>query len=277
MKGFLICTGKRAEQHPLYIHETKTNIFSVEELCYYIYNNIEILDEQIFNEQMVDFFVRCDRNDLADYLQKIISADMPVSVEEVIRNIFKEINYYDRAEVEELCTRIRRLSERPVEERLKSVGDALLSAGKYGMAEKKYSRLLDMEVNDKISVDFYGAVWHNLGVVYARMMYYESAADCFERAYKLCREEKYKKAWFMALSMIKDRTKLDKCVDNIASADEWQKELEMKKENVDVYLTENGEVSGLLKLRDAGEIVQYREKVNKLIEIWKTQYREQTR
>jgi len=277
MKGFLICTGKRAAQHPLYIYETKTNIYSVEELCYYIYNNIETLDEQIFNVQMVDFFIRCDRSDLAGYLEKVISAEVPVSVEEVIRNIFRKVNYYDRAEIEELCNKIRRLSEKPVEERIRATGDALLNAGKYAMAEKKYRRLLDMGVSDKISPDFYGAVWHNLGVVYARMMYFELASECFEAAYKLWPEEKVKKAWFMALRFTKDKLMSDRLMKNEAYADEWQRELEAKEADVDAHLAENGEVNSLIKLRDAGEIVSYREKVNKLIEIWKTQYREQVK
>lgn len=277
MKGFLICTGKRAEQHPLYIYETRTNIYSVEELCYYIYNNIEILDEQIFNTQMAEFLARCDRGELADYLEKVISAETPVSVEDVIRNIFREINYYDRTEIEELCLRIRGLSERPMEERFKAVGDALLKAGRYALAEKKYRRLLDMEINDKLPADFYGVVWYNLGVVYARMMYFEAAAECFETAYKLYPEEKVKQALFMALTLAKDKTKLDKLAGSEPAANEWQKELEAKTESVDAYLVENGEVNGLIKLRDAGEVAQYRDKVNKLIENWKTQYREQTK
>ncbi len=278
MNGFLICTGRRAGQHPLYIYETRTNIYSVEELCYYIYNNIEILDEQIFNTQMADFFVRCERSDLADYLKKVIATETPVSVEEAVRNIFREINYYDRAEVEELCLRIRRLSERPVEERFKAMGDALLNAGKYAMAEKKYRRLLDMETNDKLSKEFYGVVWYNLGVVYARMMYFKLAEECFETAYKLYPEEKVKKARFVALIMLADNDKIKRFNEDegvISAA--WQDELKEKKEALDTCFEENGEVSTLVKLRDAGEMAGYQEGVNKLIEKWKTQYREQTR
>lgn len=274
MNGFLICTGKRTKEHPLYIYETKTNIYSVEELCYYIYNNIETLDEQMFNAPKVaDFFIRCDRKDLAEYLERtvITPEKAAVPVEELVRNVFRKVNYYDKSEVEELCLKIRRLSERPMEERLKAMGDAFLKAERYKMAEKKYRMLLDMKVNDNLSDRFYCATWYNLGVVYARMMYFEAAADCFGEAYRLCPEEKVKKARFMALTLTGDRDKTGKLEeDEAVTSDMWQEELKSS-------FGEKGEVDRLIEFRDAGEVVKYRDGINNLIEKWKARYREQTK
>ncbi len=278
MKGLLICTGKRAEKHPLYIYETRTNIYSVEELCYYIYNNIETLDEKIFNLHMAEFFCRCDRADLAEYLKKVLSSEVPISVEEVVRNIFLEVNYYDRAEVEELCFKIRKLAGQPVEKRFKAMGDALLNAGKYALAEKKYRRLLDMGVNEQqIPASFYGMLWHNLGVVYARMMYFELAAECFNTAYSIYPEGKIKKALFMALTFLGDKEKLNDFSKNEADTDSWKEELKLKEEETDRYLAESGEVNSCIELYNAGEVLKYRERVNQLIDKWKNEYREQTK
>ncbi len=278
MKGLLICTGKRAEKYPLYIYETRTNIYSVEELCYYIYNNIETFDEKIFDSHMIEFFYRCDRADLAEYLDKVLSSDVSASVEEVVRNIFSEVNYYNRAEIEELCFKIRKLAGQPVEKRLKAMGDALLNAGKYVLAEKKYRRLLDMEASEKqMPASFYGVLWHNLGVVYARMMYFELAAECFGTAYSIYPEEKIKKALFMALTFLGNKEKLNDFSKGETDTDLWEEELKLKEEETDRYLVESGEVNSCIELYNEGEMLKYREMINRLIDKWKKEYREQAK
>lgn len=278
MKGLLICTGKRAEKHPLYIYETRTNIYSVEELCYYIYNNIETFDEKIFNLHMAEFFKRCDRADLAEYLNRVIMAEAPVSVEEVIRHIFLEVNYYDREEVDEFCLKIRKIAKQPVEKRLKDMGDALLNAGKYALAEKKYRRIFEQEAGrQQMSASFYGAAWHNIGVVYARMMYFDLAAECFDTAYGIYPDEKIKKALFMALTFLGDKERLERLSKDETCIDSWKDELRLNEEETDRFLAISGEVNGCIELHDAGEVVQYHERVNQLINKWKSEYREQAK
>ena len=51
MSGYILCQIKRAKI-PYYIVNISTNIYSIEELCYYIYHNIYLLDDTIINEQL---------------------------------------------------------------------------------------------------------------------------------------------------------------------------------------------------------------------------------
>ena len=46
MSGYILCQVKRAK-NPYYISNISTNIYSIEELCYYLYHNIYLLDETI--------------------------------------------------------------------------------------------------------------------------------------------------------------------------------------------------------------------------------------
>ena len=43
MSGYILCQVKRAK-NPYYISNISTNIYSIEELCYYLYHNIYLLD-----------------------------------------------------------------------------------------------------------------------------------------------------------------------------------------------------------------------------------------
>ena len=46
MSGYVLCQVKKAER-PYYIENISTNIYSIEELCFYLYNNIYLLDSTI--------------------------------------------------------------------------------------------------------------------------------------------------------------------------------------------------------------------------------------
>ena len=46
MGSYILCQVKRASM-PYYIENISTNIYSIEELCYYFYHNIYLLDETI--------------------------------------------------------------------------------------------------------------------------------------------------------------------------------------------------------------------------------------
>ena len=51
MSGYILCQTKKAER-PYFIENISTNIYSVEELCYYLYHNLYLIDKTIINEEL---------------------------------------------------------------------------------------------------------------------------------------------------------------------------------------------------------------------------------
>ena len=49
MSSYILCQTKKAEK-PYYIENISTNIYSIEELCYYLYHNLYLIDSTIINE-----------------------------------------------------------------------------------------------------------------------------------------------------------------------------------------------------------------------------------
>ena len=52
MSGYILCQVKRAKL-PYYIENISTNIYSIEELCFYFYHNIYLLDSTILERKCV--------------------------------------------------------------------------------------------------------------------------------------------------------------------------------------------------------------------------------
>lgn len=49
MSGYILCQTKKA-QTPYFIENISTSIYTLEELCYYLYHNLYLVDSSIINE-----------------------------------------------------------------------------------------------------------------------------------------------------------------------------------------------------------------------------------
>ena len=54
MSDYILCQVKRASL-PFYVENISKNIYSIEELCYYFYKNIYLIDESIINERLCNW------------------------------------------------------------------------------------------------------------------------------------------------------------------------------------------------------------------------------
>ena len=151
MSGYIICQVKRAKL-PYYIENISTNIYSIEELCFYFYHNIYLLDSTILNEELC-FWIRdqLGLKKLADNLYKHLDDD-DMKVGDFILPVFKEINYLSLEEFRKLNQQIQQLAKEPEVLRQKRKGDYLMEHGKYVNAIKVYQKALRQETEDEAAV-----------------------------------------------------------------------------------------------------------------------------
>ena len=151
MSGYILCQVKRAKL-PYYIENISTNIYSIEELCFYFYHNIYLLDSTILNEELC-FWIRdqLGLKKLAENLYKHLDDD-EMKVGDFILPVFKEISYLSLEEFRRLNQQIRQLANEPEVLRQKRKGDYLMEHGKYVNAIKVYQRALRREAEDDTEV-----------------------------------------------------------------------------------------------------------------------------
>lgn len=118
MSGYILCQVKRAK-NPYYISNISTNIYSIEELCYYLYHNIYLLDETIINEQLL-VWMKEELHLRRLYQRLYVLLEEKKNIGEFILPIFKEINYLSHDQFREMNERLKRFEEQPEIVRKKS-------------------------------------------------------------------------------------------------------------------------------------------------------------
>ena len=177
-----LCQVKQAEK-PYFIENINTNIYSVEELCYYLYENVYLIDDTIMNEALCDW-IRDELGLKKLYRQLYDHLDRQDGIVTFILPIFREIGYLSPKQMREFTERLSRLEVQPEDARAKLKGDYLVRCGMYPSALNEYLRILKRQKPGNLGSAFYTQIRNNLGCTYARMFRFEEAAECFFSAWK---------------------------------------------------------------------------------------------
>lgn len=199
--GYRLCQIKMVEV-PYYIENVSMNIYSIEELCYYLYHNIFLLDETIINEGLLEWI----RDQLG--LKKLYHAlfkelEEYHGIGDFVLLIFKEINYLTHQEFKEFHNKLMRLEHEPAIGREKLKADYLVENKKYVNAIKVYKSILNRAKGSRLGGQFIGEVHHNMGCAYMHMFQYEEALACFGQAYGCLPEARILKAYLTACYITK--------------------------------------------------------------------------
>ena len=146
MSGYILCQVKKAEK-PFYIENISTNIYSIEELCYYLYNNLYLVDSSLISNQLCTWLEEeLDLPKLAAKLKPFIGKEE--GLEEILYPVFMEINYLAYEELRTLNGRIERRNSESEEIREKQKVDDLMENRMYVNAIRVYQKLMEKESKD---------------------------------------------------------------------------------------------------------------------------------
>lgn len=274
MSGLLLC-GKTAEK-PLRIKNSGVKLYSMEELCYYLYNNIYMIEPEFFNQELISFL---EKELGLESVAKKLKDDIfrQVSYIKMIETVLEGSFYYSDREMEEIKNIMGEMSQKSVEERMKSRADMLAERGRYEQALKKYRELLG-GAGRITDTDILGNIWNNVGVIYAKMFLYNDALCSFQSACDMSEEQEYRDNLICTAILIKDDKILSDVMEkyNISkeTADKYKKAIELAEEEVKSSDIVIKEIKALTYSTDR-ELGSFYADADNVINSWKQEYREQ--
>lgn len=266
MGGLILCRSEEA-QKPYYISSLGIYVYSLEELCYSIYNNIYLISSDFVDDKLIDF-IRNETKDkwLSDELTFL--KEKKAGLREMVITILLYVDYYTKKEVDELRTLIDNLSTLGIEERLKRRADNFLMNKKYDCAIKNYANILN-EKEHAMRDDFYGNVFHNTGVAYGKLFLFEQAAECFKMAYQLNNREESLKEYYMAAALAGIKTEEELNDEELKTVcmnemDAVTREIMNSEEYI--------EIAQIGRLRSEGNFAEYNIRLKNVFDKWKADY-----
>ena len=194
MGKVILCEARQAVVPYTFVN-TKVEVYSYEELCFYIYNNAVLLNPEQFQGRLVQWIkTELGMEGLAGKLMELLAGDS--SFIEILVAILSAGSYYETAEIRQFIDKQELVTLLPAEEKTKLRADSFLMYKRVLKAISLYDGILRQEetIEDK---KFLGDVYHNKGVALAKNMELAKAKLCFLEAYERNKKKPSLEAYIM--------------------------------------------------------------------------------
>lgn len=276
MTRLIICNGKRATT-PFHFPMTGINVYSIEELCYYLYENIYMITEETFTKELCDFIEKeLGLKDRADKLREMLLVH--ASLKDLVVCVLCSCDYYMEPEVKRILHIIDEIAGLPQIKRNQLLADQFLSYKNYVQAKKMYSEILDDFDITALEPKEVGNIYHNLGVIYLHLMGFKEATQLFRQAYEKNRNTESLRQYLFSLRLsapIEEYQKELDCFTNGNAMDHMINEELAKMEEKISKTPDYKVVQAMETLRQDGRSALYNREVEQLLNRWKAKYRKQ--
>lgn len=275
MSGLLLCEKK--SDVPYRINDSDISIYSIEELAYYLFNNAYFIDDEFFTDNLAEYIEKnLNMKKIAGRLK--LAERQRMSYVDKMMIIITGSSYYTEDEAKNFERELKEISTKSVQERMCAKANMLFNNGKYIAAKKIYDSILAMDINPSLKDEFYNNVHINIAKIYCNMFYFDSAVEHLHIVYDNNKSQEILKLVIMAKLMkskvhdtdvdLSEETAIDdKLVfvckeeffdteDNVCNTEKYHKFR-------DELQYETGQNPG-----------EYYEKVSKVLDNWKKEYRE---
>lgn len=173
--------GKVAEK-PYEMPYTGQRVYSIEELCYYIYHHIDIMNEDFFTPALPTWLAEeLDLKELSEKMAYMIEEQH--GLKDLVVTVLCSCDYYKEEEVRSLVKVLDEIANLPVYKKKKIKADNYLRAGRYGKSLREYRKLLQGSFAINFTPEEYGDILHNQGIAHFYTSSFEVAMEDFKEAY----------------------------------------------------------------------------------------------
>lgn len=276
MGNLILCAGKRTEQ-PFVFSGSRIEIYTIEEMCYYIYNYIDTLTEESFDIALAEWLKEQELFEVSKKMRHLIVNHN--SLKDKAVTLLCACDYYKEEEIRDLLLLMNQLENMSFFERCMRKCGKLFEENKYKEAEAFLSELLGAEYGGQFTVEEYGDFMHNLAVIHIHTASYAEAAKEFLAAYGRNHKEETLKQYLTALLLSGQKKHYQTEAVRLEAEKELlckiEQELEQNRTEAG-QLPEYAQLQRLFEMKNQGQMSQVYEGVRVMIEKWKQEYIEET-
>jgi len=272
MSALIFCSFKRAAK-PYYLESARQNIYSIEELCYFLQDNIYLLDENIMTPEFCDWLeMEVEAVQLAEKLRRLMEDQQSFRV--FCMQIIMDSGYFSKKEMQFLGMKLQKMDHQSNYENRKIKADQLMEKKRYLEALEEYRNLLLHATDSPSDVRVSGDIWHNMGTAYAYLFCFERAVSCYERAYELSHRGDSLKAASQAACFLEDGGRVEWFLKQHHISKEQYAAMKKNLGELERMTEASSEYGKVLQLQRLAQVspVQAKSEIHLQIDAWKDEY-----
>ncbi|MBQ6319571.1 MAG: hypothetical protein IJI23_07320 [Lachnospiraceae bacterium] len=268
-----LCLGALSTT-PYFLSGLGVNIYSMDELCYYLCVNAYILDNDLIDVRLCDYMRdNLDMAPLAAKLRKMIKEGKTLG--EMVTTILIDTKYCNDEEIARIKQVLVDNASLSFAAKRKVRGDNLLCANKYPRAIEEYQYVLSV-LNKEEEPELYSSILHNVGCAYALMFLLDKAADYFKQAYEIDESRESLVLYLVCLRLTAKKEEYDRIVvkngyDERIALEAVRIMTSARESEADTPYADA--MNDILELRDSGRVSEFYAALDVALEEWKQEYR----
>lgn len=275
MGGIILCSHQA--DVPYRIEELNINIYSIEEMAYYLYNNVYFITREFFNETLV-VHIRdvWHMDELSEKLHRHLA--MNDSYAECMLTIIKASAYYNEDEIGDVELLLNKIGDKSVEERKILRAQTYMERHKYNAAAEIYRTVIDSHRRKNVSDEEIAQVWYNMGIIDAHRFMYGDAAGSFEKSEEIIKDAKTEEKFILCCILGRLDRRLERFATkyNISDEDVERIRLRVIEQKNDIREDDRTiRLNSSLIFDGSVNLDEYYKYIDNILEKWKDEYREE--
>lgn len=199
--GRCLLSGKDAEM-PYEVEELDLRLYSIEELCYYIYHHPYLIDDDFIDDHLLRFLENeLEMTEEAEKIRRFYKS--PSDQDATLLMLLSDVGYYSDTEVQEFQRKLVQKRKKNGPERILMKADALFQLKRYMKAIRYYRYVYfdreDGRISDEMRAKSADGIANSFGMLYD----YEDAVKYLTYAFSEVKDDKYLKK-MLFISMLSD-------------------------------------------------------------------------
>ncbi len=275
--GKLIQCSSELAKHPYCFPMTRTNVYSMEEVCYYIRNNIYMMQEEVFDSAFV-CWIR-DELKMEETARKLeqMRKDKD-NLKDMVVTLCCSCDYYTEKQINDLIAIMDATHDMSLWERQKVKADSYLKSGNLEKARREYEHILEFREVLQDPNGIGAKIYYNLGVCYAGLGEFMQAASGFKKSFELGQQQRAKEGYLYSLKLADAVDAYDAAVQEMGLAKDEIVFLESQYRQVREQSQDTRryhQIKRLERLLEKGDTEEYRIQCRDVLNHWKEEYRQQ--
>lgn len=261
-------------QTPYYLSGLGVNIYSMDELCFYLVENAYILDAGLVDITLCDFISNeLELKEIGEKIKELVINNKTTG--EIVTEILGITGYCSEDENKRIRQILVDNATLSFAAKRKAKGDNMIKANKYIRAIEEYQYVLSNEKWED-EPELCSAILHNIACAYSRMFMFDKVAEYFKKAYELDGNNESLTLYLAAMRMSMKKEDFDRMVVRCGYDEriviEAQKRLSAA-ENTPPDGEYVRDVQMILDMENAGDVAGALEGSSNVLDKWKQDYR----